>query len=149
MGSHLVSSINVYKLRYPKNFRGKVVGVEAICPRCGRFISWIEPTRRGGRVYYLAVHYSGYYRDSSGKVRKRVSKCYLGPKEYVYVTQLHGDLGLTLMGAIERGRVLEYLNTLLELVINSTNRELLKMVVGRLEEALVELKGRLKELELG
>jgi len=93
---------------------GSEVGGSLVCRRCGRPISWIETRRRGDQVYYYAVHYSGYIRDSSGKVRKRVTKCYLGPQEYVYVSKLHEDLGLALRGAIDPGRVYQYLKVLKE-----------------------------------
>lgn len=36
-----------------------------VCPRCGSPISWIERYRKGGRVYYVAVHYLGYTKGSS------------------------------------------------------------------------------------
>jgi len=51
------------------------------CPVCGRPVSWIEEREVGGNVYYYAVHYLG--KDpATGK--RRVEKCYLGPKQYVY-----------------------------------------------------------------
>jgi len=50
------------------------------CPVCGRPVSWIEKRKVGEQVYYYAVHYLG--KDAAGK--RRVEKCYLGPKQYIY-----------------------------------------------------------------
>ena len=50
------------------------------CPVCGRPVSWVEKRQVGEQVYYYAVHYLG--KDAAGK--RRVEKCYLGPKQYIY-----------------------------------------------------------------
>jgi len=102
-----------------------------MCPKCGLPVSYFDSYKRGGNVYYLAVHYLGYYKDpSTGKVRKRTRKCYLGPKEYIYVSQLHQDLGLTFKGLAEDRRLIHYLRAL---------REALEDVKFK-KELLVELK---------
>ena len=54
---------------------------------------------------YVAAHSSG--------CGKRPRRCYLGPEEYVYVSKLHKDLGITLLGAFERERASEYIRSLL------------------------------------
>jgi len=111
-----------------------------VCPRCGQPVSYIERQRRGNRFYYFAVHYEGYERTPDGRIRKKVKRCYLGPAEYIEVSKLHADLGLTLKGLIEEGRERDYINALAE-AIEARLRE------GRLrpEEAL-ELARRLDRL---
>jgi hypothetical protein len=47
-----------------------------------------------------------------GGVHKKVRKCYLGPAEYIEVSKLHSDLGLTLKGLMEEGRERDYLEFL-------------------------------------
>ena len=49
-----------------------------------------------------------------GKVRKRVRKCYLGPEgSYEYVTRTHEREGLVFRGAVDRERILAYLDALI------------------------------------
>ena len=94
-----------------EGLEGQSQGVP-LCPRCGQPISYIERQRRGNRFYYFAVHYEGYERTPDGKIRKKVRRCYLGPAEYVEVSKLHSDLGLTLKGLIEEGREMDYMEAL-------------------------------------
>jgi len=105
------------------------------CPRCGSSISWVEKQRKGGRIYYVAVHYLGYVRVGD-RVRKQVRKCYLGPEEYDYVTRLHQDVGLTLEGAVSDRRVIHYLDAFMT---SLTKIELDK-------ETLIEIINKLKHL---
>jgi len=104
---------------------------ELVCPRCGQRASYIERQVKGSQVYFLAVHYLGY--DSSTK-RKRVRKCYLGPKEYVNVEKLHG---LGLAGLIDRARFKRYLRE----VVESTDfglEELLELISDLARRVLEE-----------
>ena len=111
------------------------------CPRCGMPISWIERQRKGGREYYVAVHYLG---RSSGKEALR--KCYLGPKEYAYVSSTHEGLGLTLKGMVEPRRVMEYLDSLLTALPHlNVGKEELSKLVDRLKLVLKVLEERLRE----
>ena len=64
------------------------------CPRCGRPIDWVGRQVIRGRVYYYAVHVS--YENG----RKRLSKCYLGPRDYDYVSRQHSDMGMALKGMV-------------------------------------------------
>ena len=77
-----------------------------VCPRCGERYSYIDVRVRGGRVYYYAVH---YYREGS---RRRVRKCYLGPREYVYASLTHAREGLRFRGLVDPMRVLDYLEAI-------------------------------------
>jgi len=162
------------RLGFPVKVRGKGVslmgpeiGGSLVCRRCGRQVSWIEAKKKGDQVYYYAVHYSGYVKDSSGKIRKKVTKCYLGPQEYVYVSKLHENLGLTLRGAIDSGRASQYLKVLKEYakgveieiggevcsgsyrdIIKSAIKEYLKKAVNEeeLKERVAEVRGFLNTL---
>ena len=96
---------------------GGVVGRRLLCPRCGRVLSWIESQHRGGNTYYYAIHYMGSYRDSRGRVRKKVKRCYLGPYSYIYVTQLHRDLNLILRGAVDSNRAFYYLDAFVDAIL--------------------------------
>ena len=96
---------------------------ELVCPRCGQRASYIEKQVKGSQTYYVAVHYLGY--DSSAK-RKKVKKCYLGPREYVNVEKLHG---IGLAGLIDRARFKRYLRE----VVESTDfglEELLELILS-------------------
>jgi hypothetical protein len=94
-----------------------------LCPRCGQPYSYVDSYRRGGQVYYVAVHYEGYEKVE-GKVKKRVRKCYLGPQVYKYVEKLH-DLGLS--GPIDKERFKRYFKELLDQV-DLSPRELIAMI---------------------
>jgi len=109
--------------------------VERLCPRCGRRFSYIERREARGREYFYAVHYFGY-EVVDGKVKKKVKKCYLGPREYEYVEKLH-SLGLA--GLIDRERFRRYLKELLD----STEmdlKELLEVVRELATRALEEVE---------
>lgn len=84
------------------------------CPRCGLPISWVERVSVGGRVYYVAAHSSG-----GGKKPRR---CYLGPREYVYVSRLHKDLNLVLKGALDGDRWVDYMVSLVEAIASQDDR---------------------------
>jgi len=47
-----------------------------ICPKCGREYKWIERKEIKGNIYLYAVH---VYKENG---RRRIRKCYLGPKEH-------------------------------------------------------------------
>ena len=85
------------------------------CPRCGRQYEYIEERKQGERVYFYAVHVE---KLPSGK--RRVKKCYLGPLVYEYVSKLHNKEGLVLKGLLENNRTLEYIETLLNSLLNSS-----------------------------
>jgi hypothetical protein len=55
--------------------------VVKICPRCGQPYSYLSSCKSGSRVYYFAAHYEGY-EEVDGRVRRKVRKCYLGPRTY-------------------------------------------------------------------
>jgi hypothetical protein len=105
-----------------------LVGRGDRCPRCGLVISWVERVRRGDRVYYVAAHSSG-----GGK---RARRCYLGPEEYVYVSKLHEDLGLTLRGALERDRWVDYMASLVEAIASQDDRSRAVDILRRVREAV-------------
>jgi hypothetical protein len=105
-----------------------------LCPRCGQPYSYVDSYRRGGQVYYVAVHYEGYQKVE-GKVRKRVRKCYLGPQVYKYVEKLHD---LDLAGAIDRERFKRYFKELLD-EVDLSPRELIAMIEELSQRLLEEL----------
>ena len=117
------------------------MGGKRICPRCGQPISWVETFRKGGHTYYVAVHYQGYYKDSSGKIRKKVRKCYLGPDIYDYGSRTHTDLGLTLRGAIEERRVIAYLDAFISSLLSANvEKETLEKILNKLKNLTEELE---------
>ena len=124
--------------------RGRSEKEKERCPRCGAPVSYFEEHRRGDRVYVVAVHYEGYDRETG---RKRVRKCYLGPKNsYAYVTQMHEREGLVLKGMGDRDRVLEYLDAIihyLETLEYESEEEVKRL--AEIGDALIRLGKTLKE----
>jgi len=113
------------------------------CPRCGLPFSYIKARKRGGRVYYYAVHYYGYERVG-GRVVKKVRECYLGPEVYEYVTRTHVREGLTLKGLIDSDRALYYLDALIKII---PQLKLDKNVRKRLSERFKRLAEELEKEE--
>lgn len=106
------------------------------CPRCGAEYSYIKSRKRGDRVYLYAVHYLGYER-AGGRVRKHARECYLGPAIYKYVSGLHEREGLLLRGLVDSSRALEYIETLLEYIVNmDMDRDTAQAIISMLREAL-------------
>ena len=108
-----------------------------VCPRCGLPIKRILVREISGRKYVYAVHY--IERDGK-KVKKQ---CYLGPvDQYKYVSRLHEDLGLLLVGAWKDDRILDYLEEILYALryqlseIPPERREILKRLLQELLELL-------------
>ena len=83
-----------------------------ICPRCGKEFKYIEERRQNDRVYFYAVHI-----EKLGSGKRRVKKCYLGPLTYEYVSRLHQKENLVFKGLLETNRALEYIETLLNTVV--------------------------------
>ena len=108
-----------------------------MCPRCGLPVKRILVREIRGRRYVYAVHYI----EREGKKVKK--QCYLGPVDhYKYVTKLHEDVGLLLVGAWKTDRVIDYLEELLNIIrysiseIPPERREILKHLLEELLELL-------------
>jgi len=115
---------------------------QTICPRCGLPVSYFEKHRSGDKEYLYAVHYYGYSRTASGKVKKKVRKCYLGPVgAYEYVTKLHFREGLVLRGLSDSDRAFAYLEALIRYVrsVNLPKNVKLKLA-ARFREIAEELE---------
>jgi hypothetical protein len=95
----------------------KLLGMK-VCVRCGRPFSYVEPARRGGRLYIYCVHESW-----NGGVRRRV-KHYCGPADvYDYCSRLHGDIGLTLKTPLDHNRWVEYVTSMVETMVSRALEE--------------------------
>ncbi len=103
-----------------------------ICPRCNEPMNYFKNRRQYNRVYVYAVHLD------KGK------ECYLGPKDgYVYVSKLHQKEGLVLKGYTDSGRVLEYLDAIINHVSNTEiDKETKQEIVDRVKRLLKALKVR-------
>lgn len=130
-----------------------------ICPRCGKPFNYvnkvrIETSEGKWRVYKVCVHVLGYERDpKTGRRRRIVKTCYVGPSTYEYVTKLHEKEQLTLMGALEPGRVYNYLIKTIDYLIAGNALERLGLVAvsedgsrAINEAAALELSRQLRSL---
>ena len=84
------------------------------CPRCGKEFKYIEERRQNDRVYFYAVHVE---KLPGGK--RKIRKCYLGPLTYEYVSRLHQRENLTFKGLLETYRAIDYLEAILQSLLNS------------------------------
>ena len=99
-----------------------------VCPRCGRQYEYIEERKQGERVYFYAVHVE---KLPGGK--RRVKRCYLGPLVYSYVSKLHRKEGLVFKGLLEVNRAIEYLESILQSLLNgSADRETRREIARKL-----------------
>lgn len=107
-----------------------------VCPRCGEAYNWIETRRvNDNQVYFYAVH--DYGRGPDGK--RKVKKCYLGPKEYFYVAHLHYKEGLDLHGLIIQDRLFNYLVRILDYLLESDSSMKALGLVKKTEEGRVDI----------
>ena len=90
----------------------------ALCPRCGS-PGYEEVRNVQGRTYFYFVHVT----KEDGK--RRVHKCYLGPRLYRYVERLN-PLGLA--GLIDRDRFIQYIMTILAQLTPEQKQWLREMV---------------------
>ncbi|PUA32105.1 MAG: hypothetical protein B9J98_04450 [Candidatus Terraquivivens tikiterensis] len=108
------------------------MGEKDVCPRCGGRISYYERRRdaRTGRIYVYAAHYEGYTKVGR-KVRKKVSKCYLGPAEsYEYVSRTHFREGLILRGLADSDRAVAYIDSLISYITNTDLNDGVRRTLG-------------------
>ena len=102
-----------------------------VCPRCGLPFKSLNKHEKGSNVYYYAIHTIKY----GGKTI--TWPCYLGPKEYIYVSLTHEEEGLTLRGAIETQRFVEYVREVVETKVSiaEINPDARPVIVKDLVEA--------------
>jgi hypothetical protein len=102
-----------------------------VCPRCGLPFRSLSKLEKGGNTYYYAIHLIKLEGKSISW------PCYLGPRAYVYVSKLHEDVGLTLRGAVESGRFIEYVREVVETKVSiaKVNPEARPVIVKELLEA--------------
>jgi len=97
-----------------------------VCPRCGREYQYIEQRRQGNQTYFYAVHV-----ERIGNGKRKIKKCYLGPLVYQYVSKLHERENLVLKGLLETNRALEYLEAILQSLLNSAIDQELRREIAR------------------
>jgi hypothetical protein len=95
---------------------------QKICVQCGQPFSYLEPrpyTTADGTTkhYYYCVH----ERWEGGR-RKR-TRHYCSSDEYIYVSKFQQDIGLTLKGALDKDRWLDYTLNILQTMIDRALEE--------------------------
>lgn len=94
------------------------------CPKCGNRYSWIERRVRGDQIYYYAVH------EKREEGKRKVKKCYLGPKWYKNVSKLHFKEDLVFSGLVNPQRIQDYVNQLHENVMNADSLNYFGLIDG-------------------
>jgi hypothetical protein len=95
---------------------------QRICIQCGQPFSYLEPRpyqASDGTVkhFYYCVH----ERWEGGK-RKR-TRHYCSSDEYIYVSKFQQDIGLTLKGALDRDRWIDYTVNIIETMVDRALEE--------------------------
>jgi hypothetical protein len=95
---------------------------QKICIKCGQPFSYIEPrpyTTADGTTkhFYYCVHETW-----EGGRRKR-TKHYCSSDEYIYVSKFQQDIGLTLKGALDRDRWLDYSTNIIQTMVDRALEE--------------------------
>jgi hypothetical protein len=104
------------------------------CPRCGAEGGYLWSRHVGDHTYYYWVHTS--YEGG----RRKVRRCYLGPKSYTYVEKLN-PLGLS--GALDKDRFQRYARTLLHQLSLEQKEWLLELLEAELKPKGPRLLSRL------
>lgn len=100
-----------------------------VCPLCSS-PGYVEIRKTRHNTYYYFVH--EYYENGE----RRRKRCYLGPKDYKYVTIKHDFI---LHGMPVLGREVEYLSSVVDALITQQNFDALKKLFPSLLEAKREL----------
>jgi hypothetical protein len=95
---------------------------QKICIQCGQPFSYIEPrpyTTADGSTkhFYYCVH----ERWEGGK-RKR-TRHYCSSDEYIYVSKFQQDIGLTLKGALDKDRWIDYTTNIVQTMVDRALEE--------------------------
>jgi hypothetical protein len=95
---------------------------QKICIQCGQPFSYIEPrpyTTADGTTkhFYYCVHETW-----EGGRRKR-TKHYCSSDEYIYVSKFQQDIGLTLKGALDKDRWIDYTVSIIQTMVDRALEE--------------------------
>jgi hypothetical protein len=95
---------------------------QKICVKCGQPFSYLEPrpyhTSDGAvKHFYYCVH----ERWEGGKRRR--TKHYCSSDEYVYVSKFQQDIGLTLKGALDKDRWIDYTTNIIQTMVDRALEE--------------------------
>jgi hypothetical protein len=95
---------------------------QKICVRCGQPFSYLEPrpyTTSDGitKHFYYCVH-----EEWIGGKRKR-TKHYCSSDEYIYVSKFQQDIGLTLKGALDKDRWIDYTVSIIQTMVDRALEE--------------------------
>jgi hypothetical protein len=95
---------------------------QKICIKCGQPFSYLEPrpyiTADGQTKYYFyCVH-----EEWEGGRRKRI-KHYCSSDEYIYVSRYQQDIGLTLRGALDKDRWIDYTVNIIQTMVDKALEE--------------------------
>jgi len=95
---------------------------QKICVQCGQPFSYLEPrpyTTADGTTkhYYYCVH----ERWEGGR-RKR-TRHYCSSDEYIYVSKFQQDIGLTLKGALDKDRWIDYTTNIIQTMVDRALEE--------------------------
>jgi hypothetical protein len=95
---------------------------QKICVQCGQPFSYLEPrpyqTSDGSiKHYYYCVH-----EKWEGGKRKR-TRHYCSSDEYIYVSKFQQDIGLTLRGALDRDRWIDYTTNIIQTMVDRVLEE--------------------------
>jgi len=95
---------------------------QKICVQCGQPFTYLEPrpyqTSDGSvKHYYYCVHETWI-----GGKRKR-TKHYCSSDEYIYVSKFQQDIGLTLKGALDKDRWIDYTVNIIQTMVDRALEE--------------------------
>jgi hypothetical protein len=95
---------------------------QKICVQCGQPFSYLEP--RPYRTSDGAVKHFFYcvHKSWEGGRRKR-TKHYCSSDEYVYVSKYQQDIGLTLRGALDKDRWIDYVTNIVQTMVDRALEE--------------------------
>ena len=86
---------------------------QKICIKCGQPFSYIEPRPHQTPDGFVKHYYYCVHERCEGGKRKR-TKHYCSTDEYIYVSKFQQDIGLSLKGALDKDRWIDYVTNIIQ-----------------------------------
>jgi hypothetical protein len=95
---------------------------QKICVQCGQPFSYLEPRPYHASDGIVKHYYYCVHEKWEGGRRKR-TRHYCSSDEYIYVSKFQQDIGLTLKGALDKDRWIDYTTNIIQTMVDRTLEE--------------------------
>ena len=95
---------------------------QKICVQCGQPFSYLEPRPYQASDGTIKHFYYCVHEEWEGGRRKR-TKHYCSSDQYIYVSKFQQDIGLTLKGALDKDRWIDYTTNIIQTMVDRALEE--------------------------